>query len=301
MVTFNQSICQFTMESQIVSHPSATVKVPKGFKLIGGGAIIYPFSEPPNPSNFLTASYPLDPETWFAAGKDHEISSPGSIIVSAFAIPDADDIWDVKIVSATSDVLSHPKVTVALPDDYVLTSGGAFVDYRGAGNMLTASFPRANPDGDGDWYIWEAHSKDHDVSDPAALTVYAIGIRLRSAPAGSPGLQNIVTTSATTDPTDKPQITTTGPAGLVLTGGGAWDHWSGAGNMLTASGPAPDAGTNASAFTWLASGTDHITSSPATISGWAIYPEAVDALQPARRIARLKTGEIPPLDSPYRP
>jgi hypothetical protein len=57
------------------SHPSATVSVDDGYKLIGGGAVI----DPVEPSNFLTASYPRDPKTWYAAGKDHEIISPAFI------------------------------------------------------------------------------------------------------------------------------------------------------------------------------------------------------------------------------
>jgi hypothetical protein len=277
--------------SRVASHPAVSVKVDNGCKLIGGGAII----DPVEPSNFLTASYPLDPETWFAAGKDHEIISPASITAYAIGLYDPDDIWDVQIVSATSAALSHPKVPVGLTDDYVLTGGGAIVNYTGTGNMLTASFPRANPNGDGDWYIWEAHSKDHDVVDPAQLTVYAIGIRLRGAPAGSPGVRNFIV-SATSPAADKPFIGVD-PGGIVpdhavLAGGGAWDEWSGAGNMLTASGPGQSSNPKGGGGGWFARGSDHITQSPAPLTAWAICLEAVGASQPARRVARRRTGEI---------
>jgi len=200
--------------SELASHPSVFVTVPNGFKIIGGGAMI----DAVEPSNFLTASYPFDRETWFAAGKDHEIDSPAAITAWAIAIQDPDDIWDVQIFSATSAALSHPKVAVTFPNgtDYVLTGGGAFVNYTGAGNMLNASFP-TQPLGNGDWYGWEAHSKDHDISDPAQLTAYAIGMRLRSAPLWSPGVQNSVQ-SATCPPMNKPAVGLTTPFGI--TGGG---------------------------------------------------------------------------------
>ncbi len=108
--------------------------------------------------------------------------------------------------------------------------------------MLTASFPGETAEGD--WFKWEAHSKDHQISDPAQLAVYAIGIRLRFAPAGSPGVQNfiqIATGGGLDDPsgplTDvhKPEITVPGPplADWPLTGGGAFDMYgNGPGNML---------------------------------------------------------------------
>jgi hypothetical protein len=286
----------FTSKSGVASHPSTSVTVPQGFKILGGGALV----DSVEPSNFLTASFPANQQTWFAAGKDHEISSPASITVWAFAVEDPNDIWDVQIRSGTSAALSQPKVNVALTDDYVLTGGGAFVDYRGVGNMLVASYPRSGPD-PSDWYIWEAHSKDHEISDPAHLTVYAIGIRLRSAPVNSPGVQNKVNIVGTTDRVDKPQLTLTGSFGEAgippLTGGGAFDGYlPGAGNMLTAMGPPglqPDA--------WLARGSDHRIVSPATIFLYAITLEAVDALPASGRVTRRRTGEIPPLDSPYLP
>src|SRR5262249_34324578 len=122
MVDFD--LAYFFNSSGTASHPSVFVNVPRGFKIIGGGAFI----DRVEPSNFLTASYPFDRETWFAAGKDHEVDSPASITAFAAAIHDPDDVWDVQIFSGTSAALSHPKAIVSLPDgtDYVLTGGGAF-------------------------------------------------------------------------------------------------------------------------------------------------------------------------------
>jgi hypothetical protein len=265
--------------SDVRSRPSSFMTVPDGCKLLGGGAII----DPVQPSNFLTASYPIDPITWFAAGKDHEISSPASITAIAYGILDEDNIWDVQIFGAASAEVSHPKVTVYVPGDYVLAGGGAFVDYRGAGNMLNASFP-VQPLGNGDWYAWEAHSKDHQISDPSVLRVYAIGIRLRSAPFGSPGVQNQVKLEIS-QPADKPEVLTSFlDFPFQVTGGGAFDRYgNGAGNMLTASGPAL---LDQPQSPWRARGSDHRVASPAPINSWVIGL----ALQPdsVAEVARLR-------------
>jgi vibriolysin len=51
-------------------------------------------------------------------------------------------------------------------------------------------------------------------------------------------------------------------SGWILSGGGALDNWTGAGNLLTASYP------NGAA--WFASGKDHIEASPAAITAYVI-------------------------------
>jgi hypothetical protein len=256
-------------ESEVSSHPSVFLTVPKHAKILGGGAIIEAADPSVDPANFLTASYPIDSITWFAAGKDHEVSFPARIKAFVFALQDDGDIWDVRIVSASGPgAVSHPKAVASLPGDYVLTGGGAFVDYHGAGNMLTASFP-IQPLGNGDWYAWKAHSKDHQIFDPARLTAYAIGIRLKSAPEGAPGVQNHVVFDTDSQPASKPEILSPviGPP-FQLTGGGAWDKYgTGAGNMLNASAPFLP---SAQAGFWNARGSDHLVASPAEITAWAI-------------------------------
>jgi hypothetical protein len=248
-------IQKFTGGGPSASHPSCSVPVPQTFKIIGGGAAI----DPVQPANFLTASFPADHRTWFAAGKDHKATSPASITAWAFGINDPNDLWEVKIVHVKSAPLDQPQIIAILPPGFVLTGGGAFVDYKGAGNMLTASFPHKSAAGL--WDGWEAHSKDHQITDPAQLTAYAIGIRLKS---GAPGVKNTVaphfSNSAAAPTTSVPL-----PDGFTLTGGGAFDKFSGAGNMLTASGPDPSNGN-----VWKARGADHFVSSPAIIQVFAI-------------------------------
>lgn len=176
------------------------------------------------------------------------------ITAFAIAISDPNNEWDVIIKSETSDPAPHPQAIANLPAGYVLTGGGAFADWHGAGNLLTASFPNSNSS-------WEARSKDHDISDPSKITAYAIGLRPRSA---SVHLQTIiVNTTGPVQPHPAAQVCL--PAATpswILSGGGALDNWNGAGNLLTASYPQGNC--------WLAAGKDHKDPSPANITAYAI-------------------------------
>jgi hypothetical protein len=237
----------FTAMSGVMPHPSVQITVPSGFKILGGGA----FDHWTGAGNLLTASYPMSVDTWFAAGKDHEVSSPAAISAYAIALHDPNNEWDVKIVHETSNPAPHPQAVAILPDDYVMTGGGAFVNWHGAGNLLTASFPNGE-------HSWEARSKDHDISDPAQITAYVIGIKPRP---GSKKVRHIIK-SATGPVAPHPNAQVCLDPGWILSGGGALDDWSGAGNLLTASFP--------NGTCWFASGKDHVDPSPAAITAYAI-------------------------------
>jgi len=237
----------FAVTSGVAPHPSIELPVPAGYKIVGGGAT----DNWNGAGNLLTASYPKGPNTWFAAGKDHEQSSPASITAYALALHDPNNEWDVIITEQTSDSAPHPQAVATLPDAYTLTGGGAFVDWHGAGNLLTASFPNTD-------HSWEARSKDHDVSDPSRITAYAIGARPRS---GDKKLMNFIA-SATGASASHPNAQVCSDPEWSLSGGGAFDQWRGAGNLLTASYP--------NGRCWYALGKDHIHSSPAAITAYAI-------------------------------
>jgi hypothetical protein len=237
----------FTATSGLAPHPSVTLSIPNQFKIIGGGALDHWSGA----GNLLTASYPKDIHTWYAAGKDHEIASPATITAFAIAIDDPHNEWDVIIKSETSDPAPHPQAEANLPKGYVLTGGGAFVDWHGAGNLLTASFPNSASS-------WEARSKDHDISDPAKITAYAIGLKPRSA---SVHLKHIIK-NATGSVQPHPTAQVCLDPGWILSGGGALDNWNGAGNLLTASYP--------QGVCWLAAGKDHKDPSPASITAYVI-------------------------------
>ena len=72
--------------------------------------------------------------------------------------------------------------------------------------------------------------------------------------------------------TNVPQATAWLPPGYTLTGGGAWDLWTGTGNLLTASYPvqAPGAPTNANYTGWCAAGLNAQNSTPAALAVFAI-------------------------------
>jgi vibriolysin len=236
----------FAATSGVAQHPSVQLNIPPEYKIIGGGA----FDHWSEPGSLLTAAYPIGLQTWFAAGKDHETASPASITGFALAVHDPNNEWDVVITSETSNPAPHPQAVAILPSGYQLTGGGAFVDWRGAGNLLTASFPNSDSS-------WEARSKDHDISDPSRITAYVIGLRHR----GNLNLRTMIK-NATGPQAPHPTAQVCLEPGWILSGGGAFDNWSGAGNLLTASYP--------QGLCWLAAGKDHLHSSPASITAYAI-------------------------------
>src|SRR6185437_10831382 len=97
----------------------------------------------------------------------------------------------------------------------VLTGGGAFVNWHGAGNLLTASFPNSDTS-------WEVRSKDHDISDPSQITAYAIGMRPRH---NGKRLQHEIKRArgaVAAHPSAQVQL----DPGWSLSGGGALDDWT---------------------------------------------------------------------------
>jgi hypothetical protein len=237
----------FEATGGLAEHPFAEVNLPPGYKIPGGGA----FDHWSGAGNLLTASYPKGLRTWFAAGKDHQVVSPAAITAYALALFDPNDEWDVWIQQQTSDPAEHAEAVATLPPGFVLTGGGAFVDYDGGyGNLLTASFPNGDSG-------WEARSKDHLVADDAKLTAYAIGLRSKANRPLSHVI-NSKTGPSAANPSAKICIN----SDFTLCGGGAIDNWSDPGNLLTASFP-----QNAC---WVASSKDHIAPSPASITVYAI-------------------------------
>jgi len=131
---------------------------------------------------------------WTATSKDHLNSSPWWVFAQMTTVPKELTIngtlfhVETQVSSATSAAAAHPSVSAALPAGYALTGIGAFVDWQqppagfvGAGNMLWRLKPR--PDFNG----VEAGSKDQWIQSPAAITGFAIGMKL--VPGGLPPLQ----------------------------------------------------------------------------------------------------------------
>lgn len=238
----------FHAVSSAAQHPSDTLVVPAGHKILGGGARV----EYSGPGNMLTASYPENDTTWIASSKDHGVASVGTVEVWVITVYDPQDEWDVVIDSQAGAPANHPTANVILPGGYTLTGGGAKVTYHGSGSLLTASFPLGLTG-------WQADSKDHQYADIATVTAYAIGIRPRS---GAPPPQSQVFVAVGPQAAHAAAAVTVG-AGYLLVGGGARVIYGGAGNMLTAS--FPDGGGQ-----WTALSKDHFISDPATVTAFAI-------------------------------
>ena len=66
-------------------------------------------------------------------------------------------------------------MTASLPDGYVRVGGGAFADWKDAGNMLTASYPYETST---EALAWQAKSKDHRHAEMVQLNAYVIGIKV---------------------------------------------------------------------------------------------------------------------------
>jgi hypothetical protein len=237
----------FTATSEVAQHPSVSVNVPSGYKILGGGALDHWTGQ----GNLLTASYPQNLNTWYVAGKDHEKADPAAITGYALAIFDPNNEFDVAINQRTSERRPHPDIQIAVPVGHVLTGGGAFVDWRGAGSLLTASFPS-------DDSTWSVASKDHDISDPSQITAYAIGIRHRLI---KPVQHLIESFTGSVAPHPTAQVCLT-DGSYTLCGGGAVDNWTGDGNLLTASYPQQNC--------WNVAGKDHIHSAPASVTAYVI-------------------------------
>jgi hypothetical protein len=255
--TLRTHIVYFT--SDPASHPDARITVPDGYKLLLGGAL----DDWSEPGNLLTASFPESDSTWRASGKDHLGVSPAKITAYAIVTYDPDDIWDIKQSSITSVQAGHPSQDISVQGQdwqgYTMIGGGAQVNWSGAGNLLTASYPR-------DGITWSCAAKDHLAASSATITAYVIGLKCKVD--GLKVLQNIQKSSSS--PEDHPTASVSPSAGYVVVGGGARVNYSGAGNMLTASYPRDKQ-------TWEARSKDHAQSDPATLDVYAIGLKVVDA------------------------
>jgi len=250
----------FSQTSASAQVPSTTVTVDPGYKILGGGAV----DNYTEPGNMLTASYPLSLTQWFAAGKNQEVPSAATVTAYALALYDPNDDWDVIILSGTCAPAHHPAVVVYLDVvGYVMTGGGACVNYTGQGNILTASYPLYS---DGDFSGWQAQSKDQDVSDPASITAYVIGISQHNKFLDE--VQHSITVGYGAQAAH-PSAQAVVESGYTLCGGGAIDNYTGDGNLLTASCP-NDPGPGVQPTYWIGAGKDHLHSDPSTIAVWAI-------------------------------
>lgn len=229
------------------SHPTTTLTVPAGYKILSGGARVNWVGA----GNLLTASFPQNPQRWVAKAKDHLSASPATIDIWVIAVYDPTDLWEVDIVSASSDLSNHPSATATLSDGFVLTGGGAATHWNTNGALLTASYPEGTAS-------WTAKSKDHVNPEYTSITSYVIGIRARN---GASGLVTRIFTN-TSPSVSHPSADVAIESGYDLVGGGAQVNWRGNGNLLTGSFP--------DGRTWKVESKDHVHNDPCSITAYAI-------------------------------
>lgn len=200
-----------------------TAEADNDMVVVGGGAVAKWTAS----GALLTASYPTRGlNGWTGTSKDHMQAHPHELDVYALGLKvqgmTRTELYSHMYVAvATSSVCPHPEARADLPPDYLVLGGGFKVNWSGCGNLATASFP-SSP------HSWTARSKDHEVSDPASLTVFAVGIH-RCLPVGT-----VETHIQRVDSGLAPHPLTFANVlpGFVLTGGGAEAHWEGAGSLL---------------------------------------------------------------------
>jgi hypothetical protein len=115
--------------SDYAPHPSVSIAVPEGYRLLGGGASV----EWSGAGNLLTSAWPdLGGRAWVASSKDHERGSPARIVAQAIVARMADGspirADDYLIVSNESARAQHPETTATLPKGFRLVGGGARVN-----------------------------------------------------------------------------------------------------------------------------------------------------------------------------
>ena len=251
--------------SGCAQHPTVSITAPKGTVILGGGAYVDwdgPCANGVIPSgNMITGMFPSDDgTTWTVSAKDHVLPSPASVVGYCIVAQKRDKTpiptEYYKIVSETGDVAAHPTQQVNLPAGFSIVGGGARANYKGPGSILYRSDP--TPDLDG----WVGAAKYHLESDPASITVWAIGLKKSFLKEATMFSDLIVSSKKTTVAAHHPRLTIVIPD-FQMTGGGACVNWNGLGNLLTASFPQDRQ-------TWVTEGKDHCQPDPSTITVYAV-------------------------------
>jgi len=267
--------------SDVASRPTARVTVPKGYKLLSGGAR----NNWTGRGSFLTASFPdvaasgASPGAWEVRGKDHLGDSDGvsthyshyypektSVTAFAIAVYDPDDIWEVKTVyseAAKPEEQSGQSLGLdgsLAANGFVMVGGGARANYSGKGSLLI----QIEPEGEG---LYSATSRSHLESDPAKISTYLIALRSKVK-----GIRLETKVTRNDSGTAKQPITTVKAAsGYTMTGGGAYIYGGSTYGLLLTSSYPKDGDT------WEARGKDHGEADKGKVLARAIGLKVIDA------------------------
>jgi hypothetical protein len=239
----------FNATGAMSETPVATVSLPAGYTITGGGCTDNWRTSPASMGSLLTASYPLSTTTWQCAGKSHGASSPASVTAFIIGIrPKRAGIPapQVQITSASSTIAAHPEATAPAIPGFVVTGGGAVAttpNVSDRGQLLTASSPTmAGPlNTVAGWY---AASKDHQFSSPGMVQAFAINLRFAATsttPAPLSGYHIVQGATFRVGGLDFVSRSASCPSGTVATGGG---FASGTSQTAQIRGVAPNASGN---------------------------------------------------------
>lgn len=221
----------FKVTSTVTNHPSITLTVDPGYKILGGGASLNFDGGPGKPGALLTESYPLSETQWVASGKDHGGQFPFKTSISAYAIAiyDPNNCWDIKIDTEMKEKSSTPSSEVTLSDGYIMTGGGGRIIYSGLGNLMVSSYPSDNR-------TWKVTGKDHYAGIcPAYAASYIIGIK--PVPGNNNYIENVVSSGIGKYSRNLLSGEKKLDSGYIITGGGSLTTYDGPGILIYKSYP----------------------------------------------------------------
>lgn len=256
-------------------HFDLGADVPDDMVVIGGGGLAAEFPV----GALLTASYPNDSlSAWLVSSKDHIQPNPHYLIAYAIGLKiegmSRDQLINaIHIDTQESGLGQHPETSANVDDGFLLVSGGFRIDWSGAGNLATASFPSTDRS-------WTARSKDHEAVSPANLRVYAISLR-EDLPVGQ---VQVAIESRESGTSQHPISVADVRDGFALTGGGGEAHWHKDGSLLWRLEPA----TTTSNQEFGAASKDHIHPDPSSITSYALGIQIKPKIQPLIKKERLR-------------
>lgn len=213
---------------------------------------------------FLTASHPNDTLTgWKVSAKDHIDAQAYQLTTYVIGLKIAgmtrDQLKSYLVVSPPGDAYGqYPSASAHLDSNTDVMLGGGFkIDWSGWGQLATASYPSGPVQ-------WTASSKDHLKVSPATIHTWAIGIK-RNLPVGQ--IERYIAPSVTSQQANHPVASARIQPGFVMTGGGGWVQYNGAGNMLWKLAPSID---NSGYQSFTAHAKDHLAADPSTVTAYAI-------------------------------
>jgi hypothetical protein len=224
-------------------HVSGQVSVDPGYVLVGGGADITNLNDDHAGVNaLLTAYYPVNDgsfSTFAAESKDHVsayyhklwVYAIGMRLRDASGNPLSDSYVRsfMSVDQATSSSKQHPQAYATCPSGYIILSGGAKINWSGAGNLLVGSRPVSNASGVL-FDQWTAWAKDHVFVSPATIDAYIVSIN-----PNIPGFGRLVTAlkgGIYGESIHKLETYDNAPAGWLISGVGATSYYQGQGRML---------------------------------------------------------------------